>query len=420
MKMNFVGILQQLKGIKGYYAKQLLSLAVKHKNYIPSAIHALMVLKLNDIRPWTDSNEDIKNPFISEKEKKDLIERADWLCETVIVDDPEDLIKKMPEAIGRQFQGQWAIYACSMTGVALCNIIKLYPELKEKYLDKVFQLINLVNTPTIRYYDTEWWDEDAMETLDGNKSHMTYLSILAWMIGNYKLAGGESKFDELHKTLCDTLNRRMLQVPDCNLPSFPNGVVFFPDMMFSIIALKDYGRLHSEEYQPTIDRWLYYCKNEYITKKTSLLYSVYFRNHSEGRTSGAYSGLSTTCLSLIDEDFAQKQYKCLKKALIVKFGKYAALKEYLKNAPKLTFDIDAGPVVYGLSPSGTAFALGAATYFEDWCLREKLLNTASLVGYTVRHKNKRHYQLAEILLTGEAITLAMRTLVNFEGIKNNK
>ena len=417
--MKLFSILQQLKGKNGYYAKQMLSLAIQHKNYIPSAIHALMVMRASTVTPWTDSKEVVNNPFKSDKEKNDLIERADWLCEAVIVDDPEKLIKAMPEAIGRQFQGQWAIYACSMTAVALCNIIRLYPELREKYIDKVAQLINLVNTPTIRYYDTEWWNEDAMQTLDGNKSHMTYLSILAWMIGNYKFAGGDLRFDELHKTLCDTLNRRMLQVPDCNLPSFPNGVVFFPDMMFSVIALKDYGRLYDENYQPTIDRWLYYCKNHYINKKTGLLYACYFRNHSEGRISGAYSGLNTTGLSLIDEDFARRQYECLKNSLVVKYGKYAALKEYLKGAPKLTFDIDAGPVVYGISPSGTAFALGAVTYFEDWDLRDKLLNTASLVGHTVRHKNKRHYQLAEILLTGEAITLAMRTLVNFDKFNNN-
>lgn len=243
---------------------------------------------------------------------------------------------------------------------------------------------------------------------------MTYLSILAWMIGNYKFAGGDSRFDNLHRKLCDTLNRRMLQSHDCNLPSFPNGVVFFPDMMFAVIALKDYGRLYNDEFQPTVDKWLSYCKNDYINSQTGLLYACYFRNRSQGRTSGAYSGLNTSGLALIDQDFARRQYDLMKKALVVRFGNNAAVKEYLKGAPKLTFDIDAGPVVYGLSPSGTAFAIGAATYFRDWDLREKLLNSVSLVGHTVRNKNKRHYRLAEILMTGEAITLAMRTMVNFD------
>lgn len=104
----------------------------------------------------------------------------------------------------------------------------------------------------------------------------------------------------------------------------------------------------------------------------------------------------------------------LKERLTITFGKYAAIKEYLTKAPKFTFDIDAGPVVYGISPSGTAFALGAATFLGEWELREKLLNTARLAGGNVRYGKYQHYRLADIMLTGEAITLAMRTMVNFD------
>ena len=72
--------------------------------------------------------------------------------------------------------------------------------------------------------------------------------------------------------------------------------------------------------------------------------------------------------------------------------------------------------MYGISPSGTAFAIGAATYLGDWELRQKLLNTASLAGGDVKRRKHQHYRLAEIMLTGEAITLAMRTMANFDRI----
>lgn len=73
-------------------------------------------------------------------------------------------------------------------------------------------------------------------------------------------------------------------------------------------------------------------------------------------------------------------------------------------------------IEYGVSPSGTAFAIGAATYLEEWELREKLLNTAKLAGGNVIFGKYQHYRLADIMLTGEAITLAMRTMVNFDTI----
>ena len=75
------------------------------------------------------------------------------------------------------------------------------------------------------------------------------------------------------------------------------------------------------------------------------------------------------------------------------------------------------PVIYGISPSGTAFAIGAATYLGDWELRQRLLNTAFLAGGNVRDKKNQHYRLSEIMLTGEAITLAMRTMVDFSTIQ---
>lgn len=58
--------------------------------------------------------------------------------------------------------------------------------------------------------------------------------------------------------------------------------------------------------------------------------------------------------------------------------------------------------------------MGAATYLGDWGFRKGLLRTAELGGHTVKSRKTRHYKLADIMLTGEAITLAMRTMVNFD------
>ena len=72
-------------------------------------------------------------------------------------------------------------------------------------------------------------------------------------------------------------------------------------------------------------------------------------------------------------------------------------------------DIDAGPIVCNLSPSGTAFAIGCATRFDDAEVRRNLLKTAEIAGSTLTWGDKSHYLLADFALVGEAITLAMRT-----------
>ena len=72
-------------------------------------------------------------------------------------------------------------------------------------------------------------------------------------------------------------------------------------------------------------------------------------------------------------------------------------------------DIDAGPIVCNLSPTGTAFAVGSVTFFEDWALREKLLKTGELAGTTWRSGGKSRYLLADMALVGEGIMQDMRT-----------
>ena len=127
------------------------------------------------------------------KEREELIGRARWLCQEVIVP-PKELISKMPKELGSFYGGQWAIYSCCYTAVALANLCRIYPDIKDEMLPKIEAIIGLIDTPVIRYYDTMMWKEDAMKGLDGPNDHMTYLSLLAWTITHYKFAGGDSQF----------------------------------------------------------------------------------------------------------------------------------------------------------------------------------------------------------------------------------
>ena len=56
-----------------------------------------------------------------ESEKEDILERRAYLIEKVVTT-PEKLLDEMPAAIGPQFQGEWALYTCSMLAAAHENI----------------------------------------------------------------------------------------------------------------------------------------------------------------------------------------------------------------------------------------------------------------------------------------------------------
>lgn len=351
-----------------------------------------------------------RNQGAIESEKYELMQRRAFLIDKLLTT-PQGVLNAMPSGIGEQFQGEYALYSCSMFQSALVNMSYAYPELRKENIHLADSLIKIVLSSELRRYDRLRWDEDPLESLDGNKSHMSYISHLAWMICGYKKIGGGDDYNELLDRLCATLARRMENAPALNLLTYPGESIYIPDMLVAIVALKQYADLNGGKYQDLVDKWLQHASTDWIDDDTGLLVSFLSNEgdqHSDLPVKGSYSALNCYYLSIVDEKIARQQYELLKK-LFWKDGALDGLKEYYDRSCYLGIDIDAGPILMELSPSGTAFMVGCATYFNDDDTRKKVLLTAEKVGWSVMWNGKRHYLLANFALVGESIMLAMRT-----------
>jgi uncharacterized membrane protein (DUF485 family) len=343
-------------------------------------------------------------------ETDDILERKNYLVEKLVTS-PQNVLAEMPSSIGEQFQGEWALYSCSMLSAALVNISYLYPDTKEENILYIDSLINIVISKEIRHYDAMRWNEDALESLRGRNSHVSYLSHLAWMICGYKELGGCDKYDDLLSDLCESMNRRILNSENLNLPTYPGEAIYVPDMLVAIVALNKYADMNDNKYRSTVDKWIATAKEEWLDSTTGLLVSFLNENGKMYKNSpikGSYSALNCYYLTFIDEEFAQSQYEKLK-VLFWKDSFLSGLKEYWNIKCYIGIDIDAGPILFELSPSGTAFLTGSSTFFGDFEVRKDILKTAETAAHTVKFGDKRHYLLADIALVGESIMLAMRT-----------
>lgn len=347
-----------------------------------------------------------------ESERMDILKRRSYLLEKVVTD-PQGLVDAMPPVFGEHYQGEWAIYSTSMLSAALVNTAILYPETRGEAVEKIDSLIRITMSPELRRYDATSWGEDPLETLGGNRSHISYISLLAWMVSGYKTIGGGGKYDALFDALCGSMARRIMDSPDINLQTFPGTYIYVPDMLVAIVALANYARLNGGKYQEVVDTWLVNMKANHMDPDTGLIKSFV----PDGETwvgdqpvLGSYSALSVYYLTFIDEDFAREQYALLKKTFL-KRHPFTGFREHVKGTKGPLYLMDSGPVVFGLSPTGTAFGIGAATYFRDWDLRKRFLRTGETAGFSVSSKRSRHYLLGGYVLVGEAITLAMRTAV---------
>ncbi len=344
-----------------------------------------------------------------EKERNEVLHRSAYLKEKLLVA-PGEIINAMPRAIGEQFQGEYALYAYSMYAAALANISWQYPETKQDNIAVSDSLIQIALSPEIRRYDAMRWGEDPLLSLDGNNSHMSYLSHIAWMMCSYKRMGGDGKYDAQLDSLCSTLARRMQQAPALNLPTYPGEPIYLPDMLVTIVALRQYALVNDGKYQDVVDKWVDQARAEWIDSETGLLVSVLSEDGRQYDNSvrGSYSALNCYYLSLVDVEWARQQYGLLKK-FFWKEGIISGLKEYHDCKVDFAIDYDAGPILLELSPSGTAFMTGCATLFKDLSVRKQLLLTAEEVGVSVSWQGKCHYLLANYVLVGESIMLAMRT-----------
>ena len=346
-----------------------------------------------------------------ETEKKDIIRRANYLTSKVATS-PQRLMAEMPSGIGEQFQGEWALYTCSMTSAALANIAILYPQNKELSSKFIGQIIDIAMSEEIREYDRMRWGEDPMDGIYGNRSHISYYSHVAWMISRYKQVGGDGRYDGLYHSLCKAMNNRICQSPIFNAPTYPGECIYIPDMLVAIVALSNYAYQYGGKYQSTVDKWMKKASTEWIDQETGLLASFLEEENGKAQivlpVKGSYSALNCYYLSLVDPKFAKEQYDLLKKNFRQDFL-ITGLKEYHDRTCLFGMDIDAGPIIFNLSPSGTGFVIGAATSLDDMKFRKELLKTAEIGGSTISWFGKSHYLLANIALVGEAILLAMRT-----------
>jgi hypothetical protein len=147
----------------------------------------------------------------------------------------------MPRGIGEQFQGEWALYTCSMTAAALANIAILYPQNKDLSIQFVGQIIDIAMSSEIREYDRVRWREDPIDGIYGDLSHISYYSHLAWMISRYKQIGGDDRYDGVYHSLCKAMNRRIRQSKCLNCRTYPGEQFYIPDMLVAIVALANYS-----------------------------------------------------------------------------------------------------------------------------------------------------------------------------------
>lgn len=336
--------------------------------------------------------------------EKDILDRRNLLL--YYLDNGGFKVENMPSFIGKQFKGEWALVTSSMTVAALTNIVFEYPDTREQSLLAIKKIIQLTINEQADF-DEKKWSEHPLYSLENDNGHIGYLGHLNFMLGAYRLIGGDSKYDERHHEITKSLIRKLNKASFPYLETYP-GEIYTADNMVVYASISLYDKIYKTDHENLIEKWKKYTVNHLLDNSTRLIVTtIDYEGKGNNKSRGSWAGWNSFYLPFIDTAFAREQYEKVKKNFITTslFGMIGC-KEY-GDGVSSSGDIDSGPVIFGISTSGTGFIIAGAKHYKDTVTYNGLLLTAEVVGSSVSWNNRRHYLFSPVV--GDAIVLAMKT-----------
>ena len=208
------------------------------------------------------------------------------------------------------------------------------------------RLADVALQQSTRAFDTRRYGTDALATLSGDEGHVGYLGHLMLVLGA-ECALGSSRHRGQADAVAHALRRRFLAAPFGLVDTYP-GEQWIPDNAAALAGVELYARCRG---QPSIA----FVGRRWPKDREGRLM---FTRLAQPRGSGA--GWNSIYLPLIDADFAIEQYARARASFEVQlpFG-LAAFREFPRGVDG-SGDVDSGPLIFGLSPSGTGFAIAGA------------------------------------------------------------
>jgi hypothetical protein len=319
---------------------------------------------------------------------------------------------EMPWYLPDQFKGEWLAVTYSMTAMAMANLAFLYPDRVGEARETIDRLAQAMLGEDVRGFDSALWGEDPLSSLDGPNGHIGYLGHLEIVLLAQQYVGGSSAHAKLTRDVAQAMHRRMTASPSLHAETYP-GQTFVADNTVVVACLALAQRLYPDDHLDLSEAWVRRVQTDYLDPGTGLMV---FRIAGDGAVIEASRGSGVAWgvfyLSYASRSFAEQQHRQLKAVMGSRvLGLVHGVREY-PNGDERGGDVDSGPLVFGLSPSGTGFAIAGATLAGDEVGKLELLRTAELVGTTLGTGAGRRYVLSP--LVGDAILLAMRTVTAWD------
>lgn len=306
------------------------------------------------------------------------------------------------------FRGEWQFGTYQMGSLGLLNVCREHPQLGPELMPAIEQAIEAMISKRVQEFDARRWGEDPLDSLDGPSGHAAYLGYLNVVLAVHRELVPDSRFAALNDRITGALVRRLRKSAHGILETYP-GEAYPVDNAGIVASIILHQRGTGADHREIIAAALENYRKRWTDPVTGLLFQSIATN--TGRPSSVPRASGTTLaaflLSYGDPVLAGELSAAVNKELSGSWLGFGYVREYPEGVRAGRGDVDSGPVILGISPSGTGFSLAGSRLTGDRDHFVSAYRTAHLLGTPVSRGDRRFFVTGGPI--GNAIMLAMLT-----------
>lgn len=303
-----------------------------------------------------------------------------------------------------RFDGQSAIAIYQMTILGLGQIVLDHPEKREEYLPAMRSAAKRLMNPKTLAYATGAWGQNGLESMGPGQGH-AYLGYVNLALGMLRAVDPDTTYRAQHERITAELATRLSASSTGMVETYP-GETWPPDVAAVAGSIGLHQKVSGADHSQLLRTWAERFEKCAVDPASGYLVQRVRTGtctpvdapRGSGTAVGAYF------IAFADRGLSQRLHRALRENGSRTLFGFGGIREYAAGHTG-EGDVNAGPILLGVSVGATGFAIGSARSQGDRELYRQLYRTAQLFGVPMPHG--RGFAVGGVL--GNSLLLAMLT-----------
>ncbi len=303
-----------------------------------------------------------------------------------------------------RFDGQSAIAVYQMTALGLGQFVLEHPERKTEYLPTIERAVERLIDPRTHPYAAQMYGRHGTRGLgSGGHAYMGYVNL---GLGMLRRLDPETPHAALHDRLTSELADHLARSPTGLVETYP-GETWPPDVAAVAGSIGLHGTATGRDWSVVLEPWARRFAECAIGEGGYLVQRIRTGSCTAvDAPRGSGTAVAAYFLGFADRRLSQRLWNALRDTGYQSWLGFGGVREYLPGKGGAG-DLNAGPILLGMSAGASGFGLGAARAHGD---RERYIGiyrTGALLSVPVSDREGSRFALGGVL--GNALLLAMLT-----------